>query len=63
LKTALAEPGNSGEGHEGRLYPRGQKDLAQSSKALDRAKLKEHQLTEADGFKVFRDVIQTPKMA
>jgi len=37
-----------------------QKDLAQSSKALVEAKLKEHRLTEADGFKVFRDVITTP---
>jgi phage terminase large subunit len=37
-----------------------QKDLAQSSKALIEKKLLEHRLGEADGFKVFRDVIQTP---
>jgi phage terminase large subunit len=37
-----------------------QKDLAQSSKALIEAKLTAHRLGEADGFKVFRDVIQTP---
>jgi phage terminase large subunit len=37
-----------------------QKDLAQSSKALIEARLTLHGLTEADGFKVFRDVIETP---
>jgi phage terminase large subunit len=37
-----------------------QKDLAQSSKALIEAKLKAFNLGEADGFKIFRDVIQTP---
>jgi phage terminase large subunit len=34
--------------------------LAQSSKALIEAKLRDLRLGEADGFKVFRDVIQTP---
>jgi phage terminase large subunit len=34
--------------------------LAQSSKALIEAKLATHRLGEADGFKVFRDVVQTP---
>jgi phage terminase large subunit len=37
-----------------------QKDLAQSSKALIESRLAIHGLTEADGFKVFRDVIETP---
>jgi phage terminase large subunit len=37
-----------------------QKDLAQSSKALIEAKLAKFGLGEKDGFKVFRDVIQTP---
>ncbi len=37
-----------------------QKDLAQSSKALIESRLSVHGLTEADGFKVFRDVIETP---
>ena len=37
-----------------------QKDLAQSSKALIEAKLSDFGLGERDGFKVFRDVIQTP---
>jgi phage terminase large subunit len=37
-----------------------QKDLAQSSKLLLESKLKEHGISEADGFKVYRDVITTP---
>lgn len=37
-----------------------QKDLAQSSKQLLEKKIKEFQLTESDGFKVYRDVIKTP---
>lgn len=38
-----------------------QKDLAQSSKALIEAKLRDFGLGEADGFKVFKDCITTPK--
>ncbi|HEY6025515.1 MAG TPA: phage terminase large subunit [Pseudolabrys sp.] len=60
IEDCLAEPGNSGEGMRAVCIREVQKDLAQSSKALVEAKLKEHRLTEADGFKVFRDVIQTP---
>lgn len=37
-----------------------QKSLAQSSKRLIEQKLSDFNLGEADGFKVFRDVIQTP---
>jgi phage terminase large subunit len=37
-----------------------QKDLAQSSKALIESRLIAHGIGEADGFKPFRDVIQTP---
>jgi phage terminase large subunit len=37
-----------------------QKDLAQSSKLLIESKLSALGLTEADGFKVFRDVIECP---
>lgn len=37
-----------------------QKDLAQSSKLLIETKLRDHALGEADGFKVYRDVIRTP---
>lgn len=60
IEDALAEPGNSGEGLRAVCIREVQKDLAQSSKALVEAKLKEHKLGEADGFKVFRDVITTP---
>lgn len=37
-----------------------QKSLKDSAKRLIESKLIEHQLGEADGFKVFREVIQTP---
>lgn len=37
-----------------------QKSLAQSSKRLIESKLSDFRLGEADGFKVFREVIQTP---
>ena len=37
-----------------------QKTLAQSSKRLIEAKLRAHRLGEAHGFKVFKDVIETP---
>lgn len=57
----MAEPGVTGEGMRSVCIREVQKDLAQSSKALIEAKLKEHGLGEADGFKVFRDVIQTPQ--
>lgn len=38
-----------------------QKDLAQSSKLLLETKLRQHGVGEADGFKVFRELITTPK--
>jgi phage terminase large subunit len=57
----MAEPGKSGEGMRAVCIREVQKDLAQSSKALIEAKLQQYRITEADGFKVFRDVIQTPK--
>ena len=60
LEDCLAEPGDSGEGLRTVCIREVQKDLAQSSKALIEAKLSTHKLGEADGFKVFRDVIQTP---
>jgi phage terminase large subunit len=61
IEDALSEPGNSGEGMRAVCIREVQKDLAQSSKALLEAKLKTHGLGESDGFKVFRDVIQTPQ--
>lgn len=60
IEDSLAEPGESGEGLRTVCIREVQKDLAQSSKALIEAKLSALRLTEADGFKVFKDVIQTP---
>lgn len=61
IEDSLAEPGESGEGLRSICIREVQKDLAQSSKALIESKLIEHGVTEADGFKVYRDVISTPK--
>ena len=60
IEDSLAEPGNTGEGLRAVCIREVQKDLAQSSKLLIESKLSAHGITEADGFKVFRDVIQTP---
>jgi hypothetical protein len=61
IEDCLSRAGRSGEGMRAVCIREVQKDLAQSSKPLIEAKLKEpFGLTEADGFKVFRDVIQTP---
>jgi len=61
IEDCLAEPGNNkGEGLRGVCIREVQKDLAQSSKLLIESKLSELSLGEADGFKVFRDVIRTP---
>lgn len=61
IEDSLAEPGEIGEGLRTVCIREVQKDLAQSSKALIEAKLSSLGLNEADGFKVFKDVIQTPK--
>lgn len=61
VEDALAEPGESGEGLRAVCIREVQKDLAQSSKALIEAKLRDFGLGEAQGFKVYRDVIQTPR--
>jgi phage terminase large subunit len=61
IEDCLAEPGDSsGEGMRAVCIREVQKDLAQSSKLLIESKLTAHALGEADGFKVFRDVIRTP---
>lgn len=60
IEDCIAEPGNTGEGMRAVCIREVQKDLAQSSKLLLESKLKEHGLGEADGFKVYRDVIATP---
>jgi phage terminase large subunit len=61
IEDCLSEPGNYGEGMRAVCIREVQKDLAQSSKLLIESKLSAFGLTEADGFKVFRDVIETPK--
>lgn len=60
IEDCLAEPGESGEGMRAVCIREVQKDLAQSSKLLIESRLKKHGLGEPDGFRVFRDVIQTP---
>jgi phage terminase large subunit len=61
VEDCLREPGESGEGLRAVCIREVQKDLSQSAKLLIEDKLAMHGLTEADGFKVFRDVIQTPR--
>ena len=61
VDDAITEPGKSGEGLRSVCLREVQKDLAQSSKQLIEAKLRTYKLGEAQGFKVFRDVISTPK--
>lgn len=60
IEDCLAEPGSFGVGLRSVCIREVQKDLAQSSKALIEAKLSAFRLGERDGFRVFRDVIQTP---
>jgi phage terminase large subunit len=61
VEDCLAEPGdNGGEGMRAVCLREVQKDLAQSSKLLLETKLATHGLGEADGFKIYRDVIRTP---
>ncbi|MGS1076652.1 phage terminase large subunit [Pseudoxanthomonas beigongshangi] len=61
IEDCLAEPGESGEGMKGICIREVQKDLAQSSKALIEAKLRDFGIGESQGFKVFREVIETPR--
>lgn len=61
IEDCLAEPGESGgEGMRAICIREVQQDLAQSSKALVEGKLQKLRLSEADGFKVYRDVISLP---
>jgi hypothetical protein len=61
VDDGLAFPGNHGEGLRMVCLREVQKDLAQSSKRLIEDKLNRLKLGPADGFKVFRDAIETPK--
>jgi phage terminase large subunit len=61
IEDSLAEPGEQGgEGLRSVCIREVQKDLAQSSKLLLESKLHALKITEADGFKVYKDVITTP---
>ena len=60
IEDHLSAPGNTGEGMRSVCIREVQKDLAQSSKLLLETKLREFGLGEDQGFKVFRELIQTP---
>lgn len=60
IEDCLAEPGISGAGMRAVCIREVQKTLKESSKRLIEDKLQAFGLTEADGFKVFNEVIQTP---
>lgn len=60
IEDCLAEPGETGEGMRAVCIREVQKDLAQSAKLLIESKLKGLGLSEAHGFKVYRDLISTP---
>ncbi len=61
IEDCVVEPGDSGAGMRAVCIREVQKDLAQSSKLLIETKLASLGLGEAQGFKIFRDVIETPK--
>lgn len=61
IEDCLAEPGNSGgQGLLSVCIREVQKTLADSSKRLIEAKLADFKLGEKDGFKIFKDRIETP---
>lgn len=60
-EDALAFPGESGEGLRMVCIREVQKSLKHSAKSLIEAKLVEYRLGEAQGFRVFNEVISTPK--
>lgn len=61
IEDCITEPGDTGEGMRSVCIREIQQDLAQSAKLLIETKLSTHRLGDKDGFKIFRDVIQTPK--
>ena len=60
VEDALKFPGDAGEGLRAVGIREIQKSLKESAKRLVEAKLQEHNLGEADGFRVFKEVIETP---
>lgn len=61
IDHCLSAPGDTGEGLRAVCIREVQKDLAQSSKLLVESRLVTHGIGEADGFKVYKDVITTPR--
>lgn len=61
VEDSLREPGESGEGLRSVCIREVQKDLKESAKLLIEDKLSKLGLGEADGFRVFRELIETPK--
>lgn len=61
IEDCLAEPGDHGEGMRAVCIRELQKDLAQSSKLLVETKLRALGIGEADGFKIWKELIETPK--
>ncbi|HBG30686.1 MAG TPA: PBSX family phage terminase large subunit [Gammaproteobacteria bacterium] len=60
LEDALRAPGEMGEGLKGVCIREVQKSLKHSAKSLIESKLRQFNLGERDGFKVFNEIIQTP---
>ena len=60
IEDSMAEPGEVGEGLRSVCIREVQKDLAQSAKLLIEQKMKAFGVGEKDGFKIYRDSIQTP---
>ena len=60
IEDCLTEPGDTGEGMRAICIREVQKDLKESSKLLLETKLRTMALGEPDGFKIFRELIQTP---
>lgn len=60
VEDALAAPGEMGEGLRAVCFREVQKSLAQSAKHLIETKIEKFGLGSGQGFKVFRDSIETP---
>lgn len=60
VEDALCHPGEAGEGLRMVCIREVQKSLKHSAKSLIEAKLREYDLSERDGFKVYNEVIKTP---
>lgn len=61
IEDCLAEPGDHGVGMRAVCIREMQKDLAQSSKLLVETKLRALGIGEPDGFKIWKELIETPR--